>query len=123
MDFSNVRYYLIPYPSVADYPQICNVVDDPVFPGTALPNCSFLASDIQECQANGKIVTISIGGQIGDVDLASDSQAESFADTVWNIFLGGSSDIRPFGNATFDGYDKARHCDTYLDLTKTIVLI
>jgi len=68
-----------------------------------LPNCSFLASDIQSCQAKGKIVTISIGGATGAVGLTSDAQAKQFADTIWNLFLGGSNDTRPFGSAILDG--------------------
>ncbi|KAH8980872.1 glycoside hydrolase [Lactarius akahatsu] len=84
---------------------ICNDSDDPVFPGTDLPNCSFLASDIQTCQAKGKIVTISIGGATGAVSFTSDSQAQQFADTIWNLFLGGSSSTRPFGSAVLDGVD------------------
>jgi chitinase len=50
-------------------------------------------------------VTLSIGGASGDVGFTSDSQAEEFADTIWNLFLGGSSGMRPFGNAILDGYD------------------
>lgn len=68
-----------------------------------MPDCAFLASDINECQAKGKIVTLSIAGAIGDVVLASDSQAQQFADTIWNLFLGGSSSMRPFGDAILDG--------------------
>jgi chitinase len=68
-----------------------------------LPDCSFLASDIQECQAKGKKVTLSIGGSYGVVGLVSNSQANEFADTVWNLFLGGSSSTRPFGSAILDG--------------------
>jgi chitinase len=75
------------------------------FPGTDLPDCAFLASDINACQAKGKIVTLSIAGAFSDVALASDSQAEQFADTIWNLFLGGSSTMRPFGDAILDGYD------------------
>jgi chitinase len=68
-----------------------------------LPNCSFLASDIQDCQAKGKIVTLSIGGSDGVFGFVSDSQAEEFADTIWDLFLGGSSSTRPFGSAILDG--------------------
>lgn len=81
-----------------------------------------MASDIQTCQAAGKIVTLrsvhrflivsspcehlySIGGATGAVTLTSDAQAEAFADNIWNIFLGGSSSTRPFGPAVLDGID------------------
>jgi chitinase len=70
-----------------------------------LPDCTFLASDINDCQAKGKIVTLSIAGATS-IALASDSQAEQFADTIWNLFLGGSSSLRPFGDAILDGYDQ-----------------
>ena len=52
----------------------------------------------------GKIITLSLGGATGQVGFSSDSQAESFADQIWNLFLGGSSSIRPFGDAILDGY-------------------
>jgi chitinase len=74
-----------------------------VFPGTALLDCSFLAQDIQTCQAKGKIVTLSIGGASSGISLVSDSQAKQFADAIWNIFLGGSSSTRSFGSAVLDG--------------------
>jgi len=88
-----------------DFSNICSVDSDPVFAGTELPNCSSMASDIETCQAAGKIVTISLGGATGAVGFTSDSQAQSFADQIWNIFLGGSSSTRPFGNAVLDGID------------------
>ncbi|KAI0275109.1 class III chitinase, partial [Gloeopeniophorella convolvens] len=83
----------------------CNPTDNATFPGTALPNCQSLASDIQFCQSKGKIVTLSLGGAGGGVGFTSDSQAQTFADTIWNLFLGGSSSTRPFGSAVLDGVD------------------
>ncbi|THV06084.1 glycoside hydrolase family 18 protein [Dendrothele bispora CBS 962.96] len=83
----------------------CNPVDNATFPGTDLPNCSPLASDIQTCQSKGKIITLSLGGATGSVGFSSDAQAEDFAQTIWDMFLGGSSDTRPFGNAVLDGVD------------------
>ncbi|KAG0701832.1 glycoside hydrolase family 18 protein [Suillus ampliporus] len=83
----------------------CNNVNDPVFPGTNLPDCSFLASDIEACQAAGKIVTISLGGATGSNGFANDTQAAAYAQTIWNLFLGGSSSTRPFGSAVLDGID------------------
>ncbi|KAI9000467.1 glycoside hydrolase superfamily [Trametes punicea] len=92
------------YP-VIDFANTCNQWDQGTFPGTDLANCTILADDIKECQAAGKIVTLSLGGATGEVGFSSDSQAESFADQVWNLFLGGESDIRPFGDAVLDGVD------------------
>ncbi|KAG9011047.1 Chitinase 1 [Tulasnella sp. JGI-2019a] len=83
----------------------CSTVNDTVFDGTELINCSFLASDIQTCQKAGKIVTLSIGGATGGGTFSNDDQAQGFADEIWNMFLGGSSDMRPFGDAVLDGVD------------------
>ncbi|TFY71204.1 hypothetical protein EVG20_g1816 [Dentipellis fragilis] len=102
--FLNVAFDTGGLPSI-DLANICSTSSDPVFPGTDLPNCSFLASDIQTCQSKGKIITISIGGATGAVSFTSDSQAQQFADTIWNVFLGGSSSTRPFGSAVLDGVD------------------
>jgi len=55
------------------------------------------------CQARGKALTISLGGAAAAVTFSSDAQASTFADTIWNLFLGGSSSTRPFGNAVLDG--------------------
>ncbi|TCD70658.1 Chitinase 1 [Steccherinum ochraceum] len=84
---------------------ICNTVDNTTFPGTNLPNCASVGNDIKTCQAKGKIVTLSLGGAGGAVGFSSDSQGETFADTIWNVFLGGSSATRPFGSAVLDGVD------------------
>ncbi|KAK7058309.1 Chitinase 2 [Paramarasmius palmivorus] len=83
----------------------CNAVDNATFPGTNLPNCASLASDIKACQAKGKVVTLSLGGATGSVGFSSDDQATTFAQTIWNLFLGGSSSTRPFGDAVLDGVD------------------
>ncbi|KIY73355.1 carbohydrate-binding module family 5 protein [Cylindrobasidium torrendii FP15055 ss-10] len=76
-----------------------------VFDGTMLANCQFLESEIQTCQDKGKMLLISLGGATGGAVFASDAQAEEFATTIWNIFLGGSSSTRPFGKAVLDGVD------------------
>jgi chitinase len=84
---------------------ICNPTDSGVFPGTGLAKCQFLEADIKACQAKGKIITLSLGGATGGGSFSSDSQARQFADTIWNLFLGGSSSTRPFGNTALDGVD------------------
>lgn len=82
-----------------------------------------MAADIQTCQAAGKIVTLSLGkllkdvartllpmlttvkgGATGSDTFSSDDQATQFANTIWDMFLGGSSTTRPFGEAVLDGY-------------------
>jgi chitinase len=68
------------------------------FAGSQLLDCSFLASDIKSCQAKGKKVTISLGGADG-----SGTADAAFADQIWDLFLGGSSSNRPFGDAVLDG--------------------
>ncbi|KAJ3797832.1 class III chitinase [Lentinula aff. detonsa] len=83
----------------------CNPTDNATFPGTLLPDCSALASDIETCQAAGKLVTISLGGANGGVGFSSDAQGTAFAQTIWDLFLGGSSSTRPFGSAVLDGVD------------------
>ncbi|KAK7682490.1 hypothetical protein QCA50_014290 [Cerrena zonata] len=62
-------------------------------------------ADIKTCQSKGKLVTLSLGGGTGQVGFSSDSQAQTFADQVWDEFLGGSSSTRPFGDAVLDGVD------------------
>ncbi|KDQ20642.1 carbohydrate-binding module family 5 protein [Botryobasidium botryosum FD-172 SS1] len=84
---------------------ICNADDNSTFPGTGLANCQALATDIAFCQSKGKILTISLGGATGGSFFSSDAQARTFADQVWNLFLGGSSSTRPFGSAVLDGVD------------------
>ncbi|KAL0578028.1 Chitinase 2 [Marasmius crinis-equi] len=83
----------------------CSAEANGTFPGTNLPNCTALAPDIQTCQSKGKIVTISLGGATGAVGFKSDQQASDFADTIWNLFLGGNGSTRPFGDAVLDGID------------------
>ncbi|KAI9061210.1 carbohydrate-binding module family 5 protein [Trametes sanguinea] len=102
--FLNVFFGPGGVPSI-DLSNICSSADDPVFSGTNMPDCSFLASDIEFCQSKGKIVTISLGGATGAASFTSDDQASAFGDTIWNTFLGGSSSIRPFGGAVLDGID------------------
>ncbi|TFK41332.1 glycoside hydrolase superfamily [Crucibulum laeve] len=89
---------------VIDLSNICSSSSG-TFPGTDLADCSFLQSDIKQCQAKGKLITLSLGGATSKVGFSSDGQASDFADTIWNMFLGGNSGMRPFGNAILDGVD------------------
>ncbi|KAG5646715.1 hypothetical protein DXG03_002397 [Asterophora parasitica] len=102
--FLNVFFGTGGLPSI-NLANICNPTDNATFPGTNLPNCASLASDIATCQGKGKIVTLSLGGATASAGFQSDSQASAFAQTIWDLFLGGSSSTRPFGNAVLDGVD------------------
>ncbi|TCD63738.1 Chitinase 1 [Steccherinum ochraceum] len=91
---------------VVDLGAECSDWNTDVFPGTDLVKCpSAMANDIKTCQSKGKLVTLSLGGATGQVGFSSDSQAQTFADQIWNEFLGGSSSTRPFGDAVLDGVD------------------
>jgi chitinase len=69
-------------------------------------NCSdSIAPDITYCQSIGKKILLSFGGAVGTYGFTSDAEAETFATTVWNMFLGGTSTTRPFGSAIIDGVD------------------
>ncbi|KAJ9539602.1 hypothetical protein OSB04_026108 [Centaurea solstitialis] len=67
--------------------------------------CSGLASQIQECQSRGVKVFLSLGGEAGSYSLSSPENAGEVSDYLWNKFLGGQSDSRPFGAAVLDGID------------------
>ncbi|KAI7891555.1 class III chitinase [Mucor mucedo] len=102
--------FLTTFFGVGGEPQInlanyCNSVDNATFPGTGLANCQNIAPEIEYCQKKGKLITLSLGGATGGAGFQSDAQATAFADTIWNLFLGGSSKTRPFGDAVLDGID------------------
>ncbi|EPT01410.1 hypothetical protein FOMPIDRAFT_96173 [Fomitopsis schrenkii] len=104
MAFLNVFFGQGNEPSL-DLANTCSTANDPVFNGTQLPDCSFLAQGIETCQSAGKIVTMSLGGATGSAGFTNSSQAQQFAQTIWDLLLGGSSSIRPFGDAVLDGID------------------
>jgi chitinase len=87
---------------------------------TGLQDGSSLVSAIKACQSSGKLVILSLGGAQGyaDVTLTSDSQGQQIANTLWNLFLGGTEDstLRPFGSLKLDGVDIGMytHCVEHL---------
>ncbi|KAK9723372.1 Chitinase 2 [Basidiobolus ranarum] len=83
----------------------CNVKDNATFPGTNMVNCPSIGDDIKFCQSRGKSIVLSLGGAGGSYGFQDDTQAKGFATQVWNLFLGGKSDTRPFGDAILDGVD------------------
>lgn len=76
---------------------------------TALQDGSSLVSAIKNCQSKGKPVILSMGGatDYSDVQLHSDAQGVQIANTIWNLFLGGTDNktLRPFGDVKLDGVD------------------
>ncbi|KAH8655827.1 glycoside hydrolase superfamily [Xylariales sp. PMI_506] len=73
-----------------------------------LINCDQIQAGITHCQSLGKPVLLSIGGG-GSPDFSLQAaNAQSFADTLWEIFgpvVPGSTLPRPFGTAVIDGFD------------------
>ncbi len=70
-----------------------------------LLRCEEIEADIAACHAAGKKVVLSMGGASGAYGFTSDAEAEAFADTVWDMFLGGDGELRPFGDQSLDGVD------------------
>ncbi|KAF9535506.1 glycoside hydrolase superfamily [Crepidotus variabilis] len=89
---------------ILDFSNICSN-GGKAFSGTGLADCSYMAADIQKCQAKGKLITLSLGGATANVGFGNSGDAASFANTIWNLFLGGNGPMRPFGNAILDGVD------------------
>lgn len=75
------------------------------FDNSTLLHCSNIGKAVAKCQRRGKKVLLSLGGAAGAYGFASDAQAEHYADRVWDTFLGGYSDARPFDQAVLDGID------------------
>jgi chitinase len=73
--------------------------------GSKLLHCPLIGYDIKFCQQKGKQVLISMGGAIGQYGFQSQAQAEDFALAMWNRYMGGSSNKRPFDDAIVDGID------------------
>lgn len=71
--------------------------------------CTFLSSEIQVCQSLGLKVLLSLGGGAAGAGrgpiLSSPEDAREVAAYLWNNYLGGQSNSRPFGDAVLDGID------------------
>lgn len=67
--------------------------------------CTGLSNDINVCQSKGIKVFLSLGGAVGSYSLNSASEATDLAAYLWDNFLGGQSNSRPFGDAVLDGID------------------
>ncbi|KAJ1760189.1 Chitinase 2 [Coemansia sp. RSA 1807] len=69
-------------------------------------HCPDIGTDIKKCQDNGKKIVLSLGGgNIYTYGLSSEADGQAFADTVWNMFLGGTHKYRPYDDAVLDGVD------------------
>ncbi|PNP41171.1 glycosylhydrolase family 18-1 [Trichoderma gamsii] len=69
--------------------------------------CSTLASSIKTCQSAGKKVIVSLGGGMGSYSLASQSQAETIGQYLWDAYgnSGNTAVKRPFGDVFVNGWD------------------
>jgi len=65
----------------------------------------FTSGDVEHCQSKGKTVMISCGGGGNPLSFQDANDAKNGANQVWNLFLGGQSSNRPYGNVKFDGID------------------
>jgi chitinase len=65
--------------------------------------CVRIGSDITACQRGGVKVLLSIGGAGQNYNLSS--TVPQVAAYLWDTFLGGSEESRPFGNAVLNGID------------------
>lgn len=70
-----------------------------------LLRCPEIETAISACQARGIRVVLSLGGAAGAYGFSSDAEGETFAQTTWDMFLGGQGTVRPFGAAVLDGVD------------------
>ncbi|CAI4630328.1 BFH_collapsed_G0038060.mRNA.1.CDS.1 [Saccharomyces cerevisiae] len=71
-----------------------------------LLHCTQIAEDIETCQSLGKKVLLSLGGASGSYLFSDDSQAETFAKTLWDTFGEGTgASERPFDSSVVDGFD------------------
>ena len=66
-----------------------------------------VAPQIQTCQNLGKKVLLSIGGYTGRAVIPDEQSASTYAETLWDLFGEGTGleELRPFGNASVDGFD------------------
>lgn len=76
--------------------------------GTDLLDCPDMGKDIIACQASGKKVLLSLGGEsAGGNSLPDDKSASDLGENLWKLFGEGKGleTKRPFGGALVDGFD------------------
>ncbi|KAG0659775.1 Chitinase 1 [Maudiozyma exigua] len=83
-----------------------NACSDTFADNSGLLHCTQIAADISTCQSLGKKVLLSLGGASGAYGFTDDSQAETFAQTLWDTFGEGTGVTdRPFDSSIVDGFD------------------
>ncbi|KAJ1659848.1 Chitinase 2 [Dispira simplex] len=75
------------------------------YANTKVHHCPDIAKGIKYCQSRGKKVLLSLGGAEGRYGFQDDQGAIKFAQLLWDMFLGGKHDLRPFDDAVLDGID------------------
>jgi len=100
--------YLFPTASGSQYPGMnfaghCETSYNSANPYLLI--CPSIEADIITCQSLGVQILLSFGGGVGQYGFSSDADGVTFANVVWNMFLGGNGAIRPFGTAVLDGVD------------------
>ncbi|EPS34544.1 putative chitinase [Penicillium oxalicum 114-2] len=104
--------------------------DCDVFPGTQLKNCPKIGDDIEACQSKGKTILLSIGGATySEGGFKSEEDAKAGAKLMWETFgpaQANSNALRPFGNATLDGFDfdfesPVTHMATFANELRTLM--
>jgi chitinase len=97
------------YPSINFGPGCSSQTSAQADAAPGLKDCSALAPEITACQAMDKKVLLSLGGYNSNTSFASETQATTFASTLWNLFGAGDSldaGLRPFGtDVIVDGFD------------------
>ncbi|KAF8530245.1 glycoside hydrolase superfamily [Hysterangium stoloniferum] len=70
------------------------------FLNTFFDKCGLPSIDFSNICSKG---TNAWGALVWGANFTSASQATNFADLIWNLFLGGTSNTRPFGSSVLDG--------------------
>eukprot|EP01133_Synstelium_polycarpum_P001372 gene1372-1575_t len=94
----------------------------------SVTDCPMVADAVPVCQAKGKVLILALGGAIGTYGFTSAAQATEFANTLWNMYLGGTDSRypRPFGATPLDGVDldiengNNAHYDTFVNSLSTL---
>ncbi|KAF2678573.1 glycoside hydrolase family 18 protein [Lentithecium fluviatile CBS 122367] len=80
-----------------------------LFPGTETFSCPEIEADIKTCQAQGKTIMLSLGGDAyTEGGFTSAALATAGAEKTWAQFgpvQPSSNALRPFGTAVLDGFD------------------